>query len=162
MYGGGGRNFEIVPTSPDRVPVALGLSAGLVHSEKCEKVRDPRFVQKYDPTGEWDWMAYLCCGISAAITNAAVTMVVANWWIKIDAQTTGGLCVATMLLTMWLYRTPPEDIALPLGKKAAKAAAADDVDIISTLASDANPNPGAAKRATKSPKRDKAALRFHE
>ncbi len=71
-------------------------------------------------------------------------------------------CVATMLLTMWLYRTPPEDIALPLGKKAAKAAAADDVDIISTLASDANPNPGAAKRATKSPKRDKAALRFHE
>ena len=50
----------------------------------------------------------------------------------------------------------------PLGKKAAKAAAADDVDIISTLASDANPNPGAAKRATKSPKRDKAALRFHE
>ena len=40
--------------------------------------------------------------------------------------------------------------------------AADDVDIISTLASDANPNPGAAKRATKSPKRDKAALRFHE
>ena len=41
-------------------------------------------------------------------------------------------------------------------------AAADDVDIISTLASDANPNPGAAKRATKSPKRDKAALRFHE
>ena len=118
--------------------------------------------QKYDPTGEWDWMAYLCCGISAAVTNAAVTMVVANWWIKIDAQTTGGLCVATMLLTMWLYRTPPEDIALPLGKKAAKAAAADDVDIISTLASDANPNPGAAKRATKSPKRDKAALRFHE
>ena len=118
--------------------------------------------QKYDPTGEWDWMAYLCCGISAAITNAAVTMVVANWWIKIDAQTTGGLCVATMLLTMWLYRTPPEDIALPLGKKAAKVAAADDVDIISTLASDANPNPGAAKRATKSPKRDKAALRFHE
>ena len=75
-------------------------------------------------------MAYLCCGISAAVTNAAVTMVVANWWIKIDAQTTGGLCVATMLLTMWLYRTPPEDIALPLGKKAAKAAAADDVDII--------------------------------
>ena len=68
----------------------------------------------------------------------------------------------TMLLTMWLYRTPPEDIAPPLGKKAAKAAAADDVDIISTLASDANPNPGAAKRATKSPKRDKAALRFHE
>ena len=43
-----------------------------------------------------------------------------------------------------------------------EAAAADDVDIISTLASDANPNPGAAKRATKSPKRDKAALRFHE
>ena len=60
------------------------------------------------------------------------------------------------------HRTPPEDIALPLGKKAAKVAAADDVDIISTLASDANPNPGAAKRATKSPKRDKAALRFHE
>jgi len=41
LYGGGGRKFEIVPTSPDRVPVALGLSAGLVHSEKCEKLRDP-------------------------------------------------------------------------------------------------------------------------
>ena len=64
--------------------------------------------------------------------------------------------------TAWLPSRRPEDIALPLGKKAAKAAAADDVDIISTLASDANPNPGAAKRATKSPKRDKAALRFHE
>ena len=41
LYGGGGRKFEIVPTSPDRVSVALGLSAGLVHSAKCEKLRDP-------------------------------------------------------------------------------------------------------------------------
>ena len=41
LYGGGGRNFEIVPTSPDRGPVALGLSAGLVHLEKCEKIRNP-------------------------------------------------------------------------------------------------------------------------
>ena len=41
LYGGGGRKYEIVPTSPDRVPVALGLSAGLVHSEKCEKIRNP-------------------------------------------------------------------------------------------------------------------------
>ena len=149
-------------------PAGSDIPQGCLPEDIVEGANDERRLhveqqwQKYDPTGEWDWMAYLCCGISAAITNAAVTMVVANWWIKIDAQTTGGLCVATMLLTMWLYRTPPEDIALPLGKKAAKAAAADDVDIISTLASDANPNPGAAKRATKSPKRDKAALRFHE
>ena len=40
LCGGGGRKYEIVATSPDRVPVALGLSAGLVHSEKCEKVRN--------------------------------------------------------------------------------------------------------------------------
>ena len=46
LYGGGGRNFEIVSWAPDRVPVALGLSAGLVHSEKCEKVRNPT-------TGRW-------------------------------------------------------------------------------------------------------------
>ena len=157
---------KVWPPSDESMPFLVAFLIGvflLMYSIFFSSTKDvEQQWQKYDPTGEWDWMAYLCCGISAAVTNAAVTMVVANWWIKIDAQTTGGLCVATMLLTMWLYRTPPEDIALPLGKKAAKAAAADDVDIISTLASDANPNPGAAKRATKSPKRDKAALRFHE
>ena len=124
----------------------------LMHSALGHSTQNPRLVSVLHRV-EQD---------ANALTIRVTTMVVANWWIKIDAQTTGGLCVATMLLTMWLYRTPPEDIALPLGKKAAKAAAADDVDIISTLASDANPNPGAAKRATKSPKRDKAALRFHE
>ena len=94
------------------------------------------------------------------MTNAAVAMVVANWWIKIDAQTTGGLCVATMLLTVWLYRTPPEDIALPRRQEAEKAAAADSIEIISALASDANPT-RAPPAQPPSPKRDKAALRFH-
>ena len=57
-------------------PGGSDIPQGCLPEDIVEGANDERRLhveqqwQKYDPTGEWDWMAYLCCGISAAVTRS--------------------------------------------------------------------------------------------